>query len=182
MVEALHNRGSSPRRRGTPCSRYCWVPCVRFIPAQAGNTKRAYVVIGQYPVHPRAGGEHRTYSDFRDLCVGSSPRRRGTLLQVDVSTVRRRFIPAQAGNTRTGVHPRRRRAVHPRAGGEHFLQPICVSLTGGSSPRRRGTPRSPDYMSKYPRFIPAQAGNTGARRQPDPGRPVHPRAGGEHLI
>ena len=32
------NRGSSPRGRGTPASRVCWMSANRFIPAWAGNT------------------------------------------------------------------------------------------------------------------------------------------------
>ena len=93
---------------------------------------------------------------------------------------RRRFIPAQAGNT-THSHRRRSSAtVHPRAGGEHHADELRRDARYGSSPRRRGTPSHRRSVHRACRFIPAQAGNTAAiaaHRRP---RLVHPRAGGEH--
>ena len=72
----------------------------RFIPAQAGNTATGAVSFSAPTVHPRAGGEHRGHGEGRGRLDGSSPRRRGTLEQVLIDQARRRFIPAQAGNTR----------------------------------------------------------------------------------
>ena len=51
---------------------------------------------------------------------------------------------------------------------------------GGSSPRGRGTRRSPAGSLRRFRFIPAWAGNTYYPCWPRPSHPVHPRVGGEH--
>ena len=70
--------GSSPRRRGTLWHAAPFTPRPRFIPAQAGNTLRNPAPRPQLPVHPRAGGEHRSRQRFEHRIAGSSPRRRGT--------------------------------------------------------------------------------------------------------
>ncbi len=51
----------------------------------------------------------------------------------------------------------------------------------GSSPRARGTPRSAMAPGVETRFIPACAGNTGARHRGASPNPVHPRVCGEHV-
>ena len=56
-----------------------------------------------------------------------------------------------------------------------------VALSDGSSPRGRGTPWHTSNPAPAPRFIPARAGNTPLRPSCPASRPVHPRAGGEHL-
>ncbi len=50
--------GSSPHPRGTQwwANEDGW--CLRFIPAPAGNTLRAYQAMLKLPVHPRTRGEH----------------------------------------------------------------------------------------------------------------------------
>ncbi|AHJ66168.1 Hypothetical protein GbCGDNIH4_7229 [Granulibacter bethesdensis CGDNIH4] len=92
--------GSSPRRRGTQ-PRYM-PSCVasRFIPAQAGNTRRSATDRSILAVHPRAGGEHSQGTCRAAWHLGSSPRRRGTLGVRQRTDLSWRFIPAQAGNTR----------------------------------------------------------------------------------
>ena len=52
---------------------------------------------------------------------GSSPRERGTPVQLVARHFDRRFIPARAGNTNGQVIDVNVHAVHPRASGEHFL-------------------------------------------------------------
>ena len=49
----------------------------------------------------------------------------------------------------------------------------------GSSPRLRGTANSVKFCSKWPRFIPAPAGNSALAVQRPAGNAVHPRACGE---
>ena len=73
--------GSSPRGRGT-------LPNVAFL-----NTPRIPTV------HPRVGGEHLPLSGEYWGPYGSSPRGRGTLIPEIRRQMRRRFIPAWAGNT-----------------------------------------------------------------------------------
>ena len=179
-ASSLTCAGSSPRRRGTLVVGREQHVEHRFIPAQAGNTGPANASSTASPVHPRAGGEHRwllcpgCYSD------GSSPRRRGTPAGCRSGAIFRRFIPAQAGNTRRPATRAFPRSVHPRAGGEHNVNERPAPLIFGSSPRRRGTHYvvGAGYIGN--RFIPAQAGNTVGRWRHPPCGPVHPRAGGEH--
>ena len=73
--------------------------------------------------------------------------------------VRRRFIPAWAGNAnplpvRTGKAP-----VHPRVGGERQSEKKSFHLGSGSSPRGRGTLVEQLRANCVGRFIPAWAGN-----------------------
>ena len=51
------------------------------------------------PVHPRACGEHQFELGKEYYIDGSSPRLRGTLDNLIRRNIRRRFIPAPAGNT-----------------------------------------------------------------------------------
>ena len=113
--------------------------------------------------------------------VGSSPRGRGTPSPVPRSPGPRRFIPARAGNTRKPPSNYLSKPVHPRAGGEHDRRRKRRVRFRGSSPRGRGTPHVQDDRDGAERFIPARAGNTRARPPLRPWRPVHPRAGGEHV-
>ena len=69
--------------------------------------------------------------------------------------------------------------VHPRVGGEQGDFPDGGLQKVGSSPRGRGTGKTPLKAIALQRFIPAWAGN---RRRPPQGpgrRSVHPRVGGE---
>ncbi len=88
---------------------------------------------------------------------GSSPRGRGTLLQVAHDLAVQRFIPAWAGNTNPYSITAKSITAHPRVGGEHISRDAAVRHCTGSSPRGRGT------------------------RPSRPSRPtVHPHVGGEH--
>ena len=90
--------GSSPRGRGTPASTPSWSRYTRFIPARAGNAGWTRDTGSTGSVHPRAGGERWASLRSSHRTTGSSPRGRGTRL--DVGSMRRpiRFIPARAGN------------------------------------------------------------------------------------
>ena len=135
---------------------------------------------GETTVHPRAGGEHVNARIGASTTVGSSPRGRGTQLPGRLPGAGGRFIPARAGNTATSPSRRRRRAVHPRAGGEHEFPGSGIPRLNGSSPRGRGTRQRSLRFRAGHRFIPARAGNTPGAL-PSRGRgAVHPRAGGEH--
>ena len=92
-----------------------------------------------------------------------------------------RFIPARAGNTLWLVLYRANASVHPRAGGEHIASISASAIFIGSSPRGRGTLVGSDAVRLEQRFIPARAGNTMGVVPRTQTRPVHPRAGGEHM-
>ena len=180
VVAQVRAAGSSPRGRGTPAWAGWPDEWSRFIPARAGNTSEAPPPPGDRPVHPRAGGEHVESTIRRMLPYGSSPRGRGTREDDVVVRHRARFIPARAGNTARRALRSSRRAVHPRAGGEHARVPALPEQVDGSSPRGRGTPVLSTWPPLSYRFIPARAGNTPSRPAGARQRPVHPRAGGEH--
>ena len=112
--------GSSPRGRGTRQVN-TWLYVLRL-------------------VHPRVGGEHRLLHATILRRAGSSPRGRGTPAENEVSLLKRRFIPAWAGNTYGKSLTALRIPVHPRVGGEHGWQRVGGLDVRGSSPRGRGTP------------------------------------------
>ena len=131
--------GSSPRTRETRWSGWVRSRWPRFIPAHAGNTSLLVAGLSFYAVHPRARGKHNFRGVRRRVVFGSSPRTRETPYSRDVSTSRRRFIPAHAGNTKFGMVAEVRKAVHPRARGKH-VPPSCFQTNqNGSSPRTRET-------------------------------------------
>ena len=178
---ALAVDGSSPRGRGTPTAGTDTPRANRFIPARAGNTPTAGSPETAWPVHPRAGGEHYWHSCQIRRDDGSSPRGRGTRGHRVRAHSSLRFIPARAGNTLRLSRGRRRRSVHPRAGGEHIGVGVPTSQTYGSSPRGRGTRLASEGPFLLRRFIPARAGNTPGLSGPARRDTVHPRAGGEHF-
>ena len=131
--------GSSPRTRGTRQFPVFGFGQFRFIPAHAGNTLSYQHERPEQPVHPRARGEHTPDPARINATHGSSPRTRGTPLPSKQHDVVLRFIPAHAGNTRTGRTTSAIRPVHPRARGEHIFFLRMASASFGSSPRTRGT-------------------------------------------
>jgi len=172
--------GSSPRMRGTRCRRRSAEDPGRFIPAHAGNTLAIGKACAITPVHPRACGEHSATNSPALPKRGSSPRMRGTLKHFLRNRAFERFIPAHAGNTGVKQSGRSHSSVHPRACGEHSAPTVSAKGASGSSPRMRGTQILLIYRELEERFIPAHAGNTQPRQFPRRGRPVHPRACGEH--
>ena len=111
---------------------------------------------------------------------GSSPQARGTLLCTLVSDLRRRFIPAGAGNTAQHEPQPIPDAVHPRRRGEHRAGQHHIRRRDGSSPQARGTHQPPEPSGANHRFIPAGAGNTMPRAHARLRSTVHPRRRGEH--
>ena len=131
-------------------------------------------------VHPRACGEHASFTSPLTSFSGSSPRLRGTQPADDAELSFGRFIPAPAGNTASITWRTRLTAVHPRACGEHAAHGVTRSAHTGSSPRLRGTRTQHEVGNQMNRFIPAPAGNTSRRSRSRSRKPVHPRACGEH--
>ena len=88
------------------------------------------------------------------------PLTRGTLLPWLTQSVRRRFIPAYAGNT--------------------TMSKVKLHKITGSSPLTRGTRGQQRGTGVGERFIPAYAGNTSPSSSAHISHPVHPRLRGEH--
>ena len=179
--ESIHRAicGSSPRLRGTLKPSRPDRNVDRFIPAPAGNSDRTYLRHFRSAVHPRACGELIAYRASGSELAGSSPRLRGTLLGGIISVLSERFIPAPAGNSRSGRNVAAFAAVHPRACGELAIcAPACIAVIG-SSPRLRGTLLDDARRDRQARFIPAPAGNSSSPTGPRMRVSVHPRACGE---
>ena len=152
--------GSSPQVRGT--LKGAGVDCaqIRFIPAGAGNTRRAWWGCGSNPVHPRRCGEHALGISATEASTGSSPQVRGTRPSITSGSAPSRFIPAGAGNTAATMATARISSVHPRRCGEHAVAVNDWAQNGGSSPQVRGTQQPDIRIQPGRRFIPAGAGNT----------------------
>ena len=118
--------GSSPRVRGTQHDYDVSCRNRRFIPACAGNTTDTSQRLACPPVHPRVCGEHCNASATRAGIIGSSPRVRGTHLQLTPQVPDSRFIPACAG--------------------KHISNSRRKYQIAGSSPRVRGTPDPFGYL------------------------------------
>ncbi len=73
--------------------------------------------------------------------------------------VKRRFIPAGAGNRRSRFGHWRDKTVHPRGRGEQVAPSARRISICGSSPRARGTVIPDPERRGLGRFIPAGAGN-----------------------
>ena len=172
--------GSSPRVRGTRRRRRRRRRRSRFIPACAGNTAAASPCPRRRSVHPRVCGEHRRGHGRDGQGDGSSPRVRGTRQGAASDLLRRRFIPACAGNTKSSRSRRSPNTVHPRVCGEHSIEVCFHRAMAGSSPRVRGTRWRQIGHVFLRRFIPACAGNTCCLRSRLSITAVHPRVCGEH--
>ena len=155
-----HQRGSSPRVRGTRGQASDLGSRAGIIPACAGNTVVTLIASLVAGDHPRVCGEHFQRFPAFFILGGSSPRVRGT----------RRTSPKNGKGCRD----------HPRVCGEHQFRGLQFRGLQGSSPRVRGTRSEPPYRRAATGIIPACAGNTsltwcsiGATRD-------HPRVCGEH--
>ena len=131
-----------------------------IIPADAGNTVCTGSLRPWPADHPRGCGEHIAFANDASWVTGSSPRMRGTLLSLALSSSTSRIIPADAGNTTGTDSPGEYDRDHPRGCGEHFLLSIQLRRSWGSSPRMRGTPDMTGLLWSKARIIPADAGNT----------------------
>ena len=174
--------GSSPRVRGTG-DLQCSNPLPeRFIPACAGNSGPRPLCHSPFSVHPRVCREQFLAGCCAIVFAGSSPRVRGTEFLRDNILAARRFIPACAGNRSRPNWSRPPGAVHPRVCGEQRGIASLMMLTGGSSPRVRGTEQSPRHQQYRQRFIPACAGNSIEVVNFFGHCSVHPRVCGEQSL
>ncbi len=91
--------GASPHARGTAATGRQVSQPVRCIPACAGNSSRRTRWRSAPPVHPRMRGEQLQQAGIRPTRVGASPHARGTGPGPKRRSIRRRCIPACAGNS-----------------------------------------------------------------------------------
>ncbi len=112
--------GSSPQARGTRGPSNCVSLLSGLIPAGAGNTGDAGVMVMGCGAHPRRRGEHFARNSPFAKDVGSSPQARGTPDPCECPVGEHRLIPAGAGNTPLRSPPHGPTKAHPRRRGEHI--------------------------------------------------------------
>ena len=132
--------------------------------------------------HPRVGGENQLLVARALAGAGSSPRGRGKPSRRRLPFRSSGLIPAWAGKTSSSLRGRSRVRAHPRVGGENRRGGGSRSGHPGSSPRGRGKRPRARQRRRPPGLIPAWAGKTASHARSDPGRPAHPRVGGENEI
>ena len=91
--------------------------------------------------------------------AGSSPRVRGTPIQVNSAHALVRIIPACAGDAKRVSNIGKMAPDHPRVCGGRFSSTITVHYSAGSSPRVRGTRALLHVAEALHRIIPACAGD-----------------------
>ena len=137
------------------------------------------VIADSGSVHPRLRGELDQNGNVIDQYYGSSPLTRGTHWGGIVVYLRRRFIPAYAGNSCLGLTFGVSEPVHPRLRGELDYLQGSSDTANGSSPLTRGTRFLNGAPVRIDRFIPAYAGNSGLKSWIRSAEAVHPRLRGE---
>ena len=152
--------GSSPHTRGAQGIGEICTKLGRIIPAYAGSTRSAPILMTLLSDHPRIRGEHGRAPSEKMRFLGSSPHTRGALSVSPGGGTFMRIIPAYAGSTQVQGDGLGRVEDHPRIRGEHVGW-------AARRPRRR-------------RIIPAYAGSTYRSRVSWAIDPDHPRIRGEH--
>ena len=172
--------GSSPRVRGTLEHNRGWPAGMGIIPACAGNTSLVNQIVLVQWDHPRVCGEHFGGVTVYAVCVGSSPRMRGTLSGGMRLIYGYGIIPAYAGNTAFDSREIIKARDHPRVCGEHSRMETSSRSRSGSSPRMRGTRAVAIVSLAHAGIIPAYAGNTAEHMASRHRSWDHPRVCGEH--
>ena len=156
----LWQAGLSPRVRGN-----LGVLCVSSdssgsIPACAGEPTPAPAWTSRAWVYPRVCGGTMGGLAGEERANGLSPRVRGNRMRRRQPTIRKRSIPACAGEPREIAPPLVSRAVYPRVCGGTGLPLGDDAPLPGLSPRVRGNPPSQPESGGWPGSIPACAGGT----------------------
>ena len=172
--------GSSPLSRGIPFLGSNNSINKRIIPALAGNTPAPPVVASTIADHPRSRGEYYQMATEEHQAKGSSPLSRGIRGPGEGELRLPGIIPALAGNTRRSGRRRSPRSDHPRSRGEYRLLEPPARVQEGSSPLSRGILGHHPAPWRFPRIIPALAGNTSSHRRRRTARADHPRSRGEY--
>ena len=179
---AFQCHGSSPRVRGKQVAHPCERPPIRIIPARAGQTAslpKGFILL---PDHPRACGANPDSGGMNTMPNRSSPRVRGKPIVWSGLFLRRRIIPARAGQTQWREPEHNAPADHPRACGANSNKGSATVSASGSSPRVRGKRERVGGDGTAMRIIPARAGQTQGRDRTRIRHPDHPRACGANNI
>ena len=152
--------GSSPLARGLHSCHYHRHRRRGIIPARAGFTHDAPVIVHSCRDHPRSRGVYPRSSRRGISIRGSSPLARGLLREYRLGLPARRIIPARAGFTPWRGPVPGPAWDHPRSRG---VYPISTRPRGrwtGSSPLARGLLDEIGVRNGNGGIIPARAGFT----------------------
>ena len=130
--------GSSPHARGALSKIKPALTTARIIPACAGSTCAASVLLTHVSDHPRMRGEHEACFPVHGVGEGSSPHARGARCCQRAEDRQTGIIPACAGSTADVMTICWESWDHPRMRGEHPCRIPAVRGYWGSSPRERG--------------------------------------------
>ncbi len=179
--------GTPPRRREGPQATGVVAVVPRNTLASAGRTESGSAASPIRSEHPCVGGEDASCGTVFSENDGTPPRRRGgpekavqVLHQLRNTPARRRggrvggdgaepdrrHTPASAGMTDDPARRWRRRAEHPRVGGEDADDAEPGETVTGTPPRRRGGPPPPGQVEVRERNTPASAGRTDCTAAP----------------
>jgi len=138
LTDGRSYEGSPPRMRGafSKQQRQSLVPGIT--PAHAGSISILDVTTIKDKDHPRACGEHPTFTALVSRSMGSPPRMRGASDLYRPRKPKHGITPAHAGSIHGQTAYVCRAWDHPRACGEHPASPSPGLQGQGSPPRMRG--------------------------------------------
>ena len=174
--------GSSPRVRGTlpvDANKY---KVQGIIPAGAGLTPFRMRGAASARDHPRGCGAHVDDFLLFSSDLGSSPRVRGSHLDIVLDVANQGIIPAGAGLTLSLRRNGCRTGDHPRGCGAHHRLRRPHRHRLGSSPRVRGSLLPLIQTGKRMGIIPAGAGLTRPSYPEYGDQRDHPRGCGAHIL
>ena len=131
--------GSPPRVRGTVATFTTVSTVLRITPACAGNRKGRQHLHSPESDHPRVCGEQVLIPEFILKLIGSPPRVRGTVHNLQTGTFIKGITPACAGNSKQAFLALGLLGDHPRVCGEQRIRTTGCKYIYGSPPRVRGT-------------------------------------------
>ena len=172
--------GSSPLTRGKLDAEGPPPLRGRLIPAHAGKTLRAHLVVGGRAAHPRSRGENVVAASSWGGRQGSSPLTRGKRISCCKNRRAAGLIPAHAGKTYVFKRLELGERAHPRSRGENRRSRSSASRSYGSSPLTRGKLVATSTGTAPSGLIPAHAGKTLGPGLLGCAAAAHPRSRGEN--
>ena len=130
----------------------------RIIPTRVGTSSYPQLRIPSVWDHPHACGDKLTLSDIAVICVGSSPRVWGQVVNWKYGWSTARIIPTRVGTSTDNSCIVRRYKDHPHACGDKSLLSEAMTDCVGSSPRVWGQVAKVPVQNRRLGIIPTRVG------------------------